>query len=885
MPLAGGTRLGHYEIVSPVGAGGMGEVYKARDTRLNRFVAVKVLPEHVSRDPERRQRFEREAQAIASLEHPHICVLYDVGQEADVGYLVMEYLEGQTLADRLEKGKLPLDESLEYAIQTADALEKAHRKGIIHRDIKPANIMITANGIKILDFGLAKLRGADSNAAGAVVSAIPTQQSMTAAGTILGTMQYMAPEQIEGEEITPRTDVFAFGAVLYEIVTGRKPFKGKSAPSLMASILEHQPVPLAELQPGLPKSLDHLIRTCLAKEPDKRWQTCADLGIQLRWIAEHLDEKSAAAGRSRTHGRNPLMIAAIAVLALAAGIAAGRWLLTPETELPRHVRFDLPLSSPSPNQMALSPDGRSLAAIAQSESTTLIWIRRLDQTEPQLLKGTNGVQHPFWSPDGRSLGFFADGKLKRIDAAGGPAQTLADAPNGRGGTWNREGVIVFSPKADGPLFRVSAAGGPATAVTALETSRQELAHLYPQFLPDGNHFIYLAASQNSGESAIYTGALDSKDTVKAVNSEFKAMYADPGYLLFVLEESLMAQPFGAKTFHTSGSPVPIAEQIGRYTGNFVAGFTVSGSGVLAFRSGDPAQRQLAWVERSGGGVRPVGTPGSRWNPVLSPDGKRIAAEEIVSTVSGAEDIWILDLERETKSRLTFDPAGDEAPVWSPDGTQIVFRSSRNGGVWNLYQKNSSGTGQETLLLKTDKNKMPQSWSRDGKYIVYDEVDARGDRNIFVLPVSGDPKPVPVIQTPADEYQGQLSPDSKWIAYTATDTGRPEIYVQDVPPSGAKYQISSMGAIQPRWNRDGSELFFFTIGGDLMTVDIETPAGPSKIVALKPGLPKKLFTSVAFQDRNNYEVALDGQRFLMNTGVESAISPINIILHWPNSIRH
>jgi serine/threonine protein kinase len=878
MALAAGTRLGHYEILSPIGAGGMGEVYKAKDIRLNRQVAVKVLPEHVSHDPERKQRFEREAQTIASLDHPHICVLFDVGHESGTDFLVMEYLEGVSLAQRLEKGALPLDEALEYAIQIADALEKAGRKGVIHRDIKPANIMLTAAGVKVLDFGLAKIKGTDSSS-GVVLSAMPTQQSVTVSGSILGTIQYMAPEQVEGEEITTRTDIFAFGAVLYEMVTGRKAFKGKSQASLMASILEHQPPPIAELQPTIPLSLDHVIRTCMNKDPDRRWQTFADVAIQLRWIAEHTEERTPVSGTTRSMNRVAIAIAAVLAIALAATL--GVLFFRPKPEPPRAVRFDLPLASPSPNQFAISPDGSTIVAITQTGNETPLWVRRLDQSEPQLLKGLGNVQFPFWSPDNRNVGFFADGKLKRIDVAGGPPQTLCDAPNGRGGSWNKDGVIIFASNADGPVFRVSAAGGPATPVTALEKSRQETAHLYPQFLPDGNHFIFLASSRDTAQAGIFAGSLDSKETKRIANAGFKAMYADPGYLLFVRETTLMAQAFDAKALSVSGDPFPVVEKVGRFGGNLVAGFTVSNTGVLAFRSGDPAVRQLSWINRTGGATQSVMPSGSRWDAVLSPDGQRIAFEE--GSATDATDIWVFDIARDTKSKLTFDPVRHESALWSPDGSQIAYASARAGGILNLYQKHSGGGGEEKLLLKTDKPKTPESWSKDGKYIIYDELDSKDENDIWALPLFGDGKAFPVIKTPDDEEQGQLSPDSKWIAYMAVETGRPEIYVQSFPPAGAKYQISSQGGYQPRWSRNGKELFFLA-SGDLMAVDIESGVAADKTTILKPGIPRKLLTLSILLDRNNYDVTADGQRFLVSTSVEAASSPLNVVLNWFSSVK-
>jgi len=910
MTLSPGARLGPYEILAPIGAGGMGEVYKGCDTRLDRIVAIKVLPRQVAERPEFRQRFEREARAVAALNHPHICTLHDIGEHEGIHFLVMEYLEGETLAALLTRGALAIDQALRYAIEVADALAQAHRRGVFHRDLKPGNIMLTgapgASRTKLLDFGLAKLR---DPAAGPVValSALPTEaDALTTKGSILGTIQYMPPEQLEGKDTDGRSDIFSFGAVLYEMVTGRKAFDGASHASVIGAILHTDPPALSSLQPMSPPALDRLVKACLAKRPDERRQTAQDVLLDLKWMAEASAPvpQSAPAAPALAPARRPFgWMAATAALALAlAGVGAFQaFRKSPET---RTLKLSLlPPENSSFSFLNLSPDGRRLAFVAtDSSGKTLLWVRPLDSLTGQPLAGTDGANFPFWSPDSRFLGFFAEGKLKKIEVTGGPPLALCDAPIARGGSWNREGVIVFVRGASAPLSRVSAAGGEDRPLTTLDRSRQETSHRFPYFLPDGRHFLYVVRSGQPENRGNYLGSLDEKaDSLarrRLLGDDSSAVYAPPlkagsGHLLFRRAGVLLAQPFDAQKLQLAGDPFPITEKVGvEFAGR--ATVSVSDNGLLVYdTSGGVDGRSLVWFDRQGKQLGSVGEPTFAVQPWLSPDEKRVAVERAESQI-GTLDIWLLELSREVNSRFTFDPAGDWLPVWSPDGSRIVFASLRDGQA-NLYQKMASGAGQEEPLLKTNESKNPTDWSADGRFLAYQQQDPKTKWDLWVLPLSGPEgggalrpdKPVVFLQTPFDEEHAHFSPGtggapggaSRWMAYTSNESGIQQVYVQPFPATGAKWQVSKNGGQFPKWRRDGKELFFLSADRKLMAVDVKT--GAAGAANFEAGAPRALFQTRPTGVFTRYAVTRDGQRFLMPIAKveETASTPATLVINW------
>jgi serine/threonine protein kinase/Tol biopolymer transport system component len=850
----------------------MGEVYRARDTRLERTVAVKVLPDHLS-SPEARQRFEREAKTISQLSHPHICALYDVGHEAGVEYLVMEFLEGETLADRLGRGSLPVEQAVKYGIQMAEALDRAHRAGVIHRDLKPANVMLTKSGAKLLDFGLAKL----AEPPGGVVSGLSMQMTtphgsnLTAAGTILGTFQYMAPEQLEGKEVDARTDIFAFGSVLYEMVTGRKAFAGGSQASLIASILEKQPEPIPSIQPLAPATLDHVVRKCLAKDPDERWQSAADVASELRWASE---TSGAAIPAPRplvqTPRRSTFRRALPAIGLVLLGLVAGFALSKVRRPVPTAERSVFSIVPPEKADLgdwiALSQDGRSVAFPASIEGVTTIWLRSLDSPVARSLPGTEGALFPFWSPDGRSLGFFAGDKLKRIDLAGGPATVLCDAPAGRGGSWGPEGTILFSGQSSAGIFQIPASGGSPKPATTVDQAADEITHRWPEFLPDGRHFIYYAYAATRGQIGLYLGELGSTRKDRIVPGARRGAAAN-GLFFFAREGTLFAQKFDEARLKTTGDPVPIADHVW-FNNQFFGHSSISASwnGTVAYREGSPEKRQT-WFDRTGKPLGAVG-PARLWDePALSPDETRVSVDG-TSPETGHGTIWAIDLVRGTVSPLTPEDIDANDSVWSPDGKSVAYRVNK-GGEGDVRIRDLA-SGREVVVMRLDGLPGPVEWSPDGTFLIC----AQGTTGLrlWIAPVAGEGKPRLLLNETVLR-QIRFSPDGRFFAYVSGESGENEVYLRRFPPTDERWQVSQGGGVEPYWPRDGKEFFYITPDRKMTSVSIRTT--PS----VEIGKPQPLFdvpTVFGRFQRSTYVVTRDGERFLFSVPVDQSRPTITLI---------
>ncbi len=881
MALEDGSRLGPYEILGPLGAGGMGEVYRAKDTRLDRTVAIKVLPEHLSASPDVKQRFEREAKVISSLSHPHICTLHDVGQHEGIDFLVMEHLEGETLAQRLSQGPLPMEQVLELGGQIADALDKAHKSGVIHRDLKPGNIMLTAGGVKLLDFGLARHQISESQVKSEsfsrALTETPSSAPLTVEGTILGTFQYMPPEQIEGQEADARSDLFAFGAVLYEMATGRKAFEGRTQASLIGSVMHSKPEPVSKLVPLGPPAFDRVVETCLAKDPDDRFGTAHDVGLQLKWIAEGGSQVGLPAPvAARRRHRERLAWGVAVTAALVAAAFAALWIRR-APEPPRVVRFEIapPDGLPEVGSPRLSPDGRYLAFNGRDgKGAEGIWLRPLNSLDAQRLAGTEGaVSRPFWSPDSRYLGFFAEGKLKKVPVSGGPAQVICDAPSGADGTWSDDGVILYDGQANDPINKVPAGGGIPTPL--VEAGKNEEGATvsqvgWPQFLPGSRRFLYV--SFGSSQPEVRLASLDGGEPRAVMAGQSRVEFAPPGFLLYVRDNTLVAQPFDSKSGALAGDPVPLAQDLG-IDAVGLAHFSASHNGVVAFRSGEAGGGRLTWVDREGGSEEPVGEPADVAATALSPDGRWLAMA-LKSTGSSFSDIWVRDLTRGVTSRFSFGEESDENPVWSPDGSRIAW-GTQKGGQFDIAVKTVGGTGEEEILLEAEGNQFPSSWSPDGKSLLYITLDPETSWDMDVLPLEGDRTPRPFAHSNFVELRGRFSPDGRWVAYQSNESGRGEVYVQAFPGPGGKWQISTAGGAEPQWAPDGEELFYLS-QGQIMRVAVQT--GPS----FEAGIPEPLF-GVALRPittNNRYLLSRDGRRFLLLSSLlQDSTPPTTVVLNW------
>jgi eukaryotic-like serine/threonine-protein kinase len=885
--LAPGTRLGAYEILTLLGSGGMGEVYRARDTRLDRTVAIKVLSSELASDPQLRERFDREARAISSLNHPHICTLHDVGHEGSLDFLVLEYLEGATLESRLAAGSLAFNEAMRIATEIVEALVTAHRAGIVHRDLKPGNVMLTKAGAKLLDFGLAKSTAPVVVSGG--LSMLPTTPpNVTAPGAILGTFQYMAPEQVEGLEADARTDIFAFGAVLYEMLTGRKAFEGKTPAGLLGAILKDDPRPVSERQPLAPPALDRAVATCLQKDPDDRWQTSRDMLRALQWAVEPVDPaRGFIAPRSRIVSTLPWVIAALLAAALAAAgvVSVEHW----RESIGQPVTFTIAapensMIATAVPHLAVSADGQQVAFVVTQQGRPVIWLRSLASASTRALAGTEGASYPFWSPDGRQIGFFAGGKLKRIPIAGGPAVSLADSPNARGGTWGVGNVIVFSPSNAG-LYRVSPAGGPVSPVTLVAEANAERdlrtanpargdMDRWPSFLPDGRRFLYTRVA-TGGDPRLMIGSIDRHDDAALGSIGSTPQYVS-GRVLFWRDNNLVMQLFDARAGRMTGDPAPVVEGIAYEFTSRLAAFSVSQTATLVYALGSGrAATRLTWLDRTGKPLGMVGDPSTYFNIALSPNERMIA----VSASPGAQtnrDIWLIDAARSTSRRFTFDPGVEANPAWSPDGSRLAFASSNPSGL----QVQSVAGGAPELWAPFQGVGGANDWSRDGRDILFWNVTGQTGGDLWIVPVDGDHKPIAFANSTFNEQDGAFSPDGRWIAYSSDESGRFQVYVQPFPTTGEKHPVSNAGGEQPRWRGDGRELFFLAPDGTMM-------ASP---VSLSPrfdaDVAKPLFqTGIVMSGRRQYAVTGDGQRFLVNAAQpRSGTGLITVVVNWPSTIE-
>jgi len=894
-----GTRLGPYEILEPIGAGGMGEVFKGRDTRLDRSVAIKILPPEFAQNAQLKLRFDREAKIISQLEHPHICRLYDVGEATisetpavtgmpveagpPLSYLVMELLEGESLADRLMRGPLAVGDVLKYGVQISEALDRAHRQGIVHRDLKPGNVMLTKAGAKLLDFGLAK------SAAGALVGSTTSldgateHKPLTEQGAIVGTFQYMAPEQIEGMEADARTDIFALGAVLYEMATGKRAFEGKTKTSLIAAIVTVEPKPITDILPLAPPALEHIIRKCLSKDPEERWQSAHDIAEELRWIQESGSQAGVATTIAvrRVHRERLAWTAAAVAGALGMVAAIGYVRRAPRQEpASRFVIAAPPQTSLNPFDelgMELSPDGRRVAFVAiSSDGRRQLWVRPFSDFDARALPETFDASYPFWSPDSRSIAFFAGGKLRKIDAAGGPPQVICDAPSGRGGSWGKDGTILFAPNVYSAIHAVPASGGVAKAITQLH-SATEVTHRWPHFLPDGKNFLYVVRPKGSGGSRgpgrLMIASLDSGAAKLLMEEATNTVYTN-GHLLFGRDQRLMAQPFDLEEQKLTGDAfVVVGEKLSYWEPKNLVVFSATPAGALVYLPETPPLADLRLFSRDGKQLESIaGDSLLGYGARFSPDGSRIAYS-LGDRTTGRGDVWLYDVTRKRSTRFTFQPGSYWSMAWAPDASRLYFASSPQS-IGNVYQKPLKGSAAIQPLIETGFWQLGVNVSPDGRTLAFSQQSGEARYDLWLLRLGG--KPEIFLRTPFDEIDPNFSPDGRWIAYTSQESGRSEVYVRPAEGTPDQWQVSAAGGLAPRWRRDGREIIYISPDGKLHAVPVQTAA------SFEAGEPKELFSAgpagdayfTALQD-----ISPDGQQLLLMSPSSVSAPSMRAVIHW------
>ena len=884
MALTAGTKLGPYEIESPLGAGGMGEVYRARDTRLERTVAIKVLPSHLSSDSDLRQRLEREAKAVSKLSHPNICTLYDIGHQDGVDFLVMEYLEGETLEKRLTKGTLSPEQTVQYGAQIADGLARAHKMGITHRDLKPANVMLTKTGAKLLDFGLATQSG-PAPLAEALTEMTQEHSKLTSAGMIVGTFQYMAPEQLEGKEADARTDIFAFGEVLYEMATGKPAFSGASRASLIAAIMTTEPPPISQLQPLTPPALERVVNKCLAKDPDERWQSASDLASELQWMSTASKTTTQAAIPAQTGGAanfdwKLLGLAATALLVVgsllfhflshtpAPAAARMRWVISP----PEGTHFLATGDAPAP--ASLSPDGRRIAFIAGTPGKSQLYLQSLDALKAAPVPGTEGASWPFWSPDSRALGFFAKGQLKRIDPDGGSPIDICEARVPRGASWGVDGVIVFTPETTTGLYKVAASGGQPVAVTKLDPLRDS--HRWPFFLPDGKHFLYYAAGHNDvghTNDSVYVGSVDGGEGKFLLHTHAQAAFSD-GQLLFMKDNSLLAQPFDLKRFELTGDPVVVQDGVEDHRTWWMSIFSISQNGILVYAPVQQPDNIMLWMDLNGKTLGSVGDPGRYASIHLSPDDTHL----VVERDRPHHDLWIYDLRGRSDPTQFTSGAIAGLPVWSSDGSKIAFASA-SGDTFQLHLKSVSGAQDEEVVVDKS-NSLPLQWSPDGSVLLYSVDESGLQAGLWAMPMNGPRTPRLLLKAPYYTSDGAFSPDMRWIAYGSRESGTQRVYATPYPGPGPRIPISPGYGGNAVWTKDGRSIVYLGDSASLQITEVHEQ-GTDLVVGKTREIPQPIEAPVG--EGFPFDVTRDGRILAITRGLDNR-SQLVVVWNWGSGLK-